>query len=75
MIGIFVVFTINITVTLKRTRLRLKSQASRLFTQPFIQAHIKETMKVPRHCPLWVNSPVTGKFPAQMASNAESVSI
>ena len=49
---------------------RLKSPASRLlFTQPFIQAQIKENIKAPR------NSPVTGEFPAQRASNAKNVSI
>ena len=40
---------------------RLKSSASRLFTQPFIRAQIKESIKAPRHWPLcWelpVNSP------------------
>ena len=30
----------------------LKSPASRLFTQPFIQAQIKENIKAPRHWPL-----------------------
>ena len=40
--------------------------------QPFIQVQIKETIKAPRHCPLWGNSPF---FPAQMASNAKNVSI
>ena len=30
----------------------LKSPASRLFTQPFIQVQIKENMKAPRHWPL-----------------------
>ena len=44
-----------------------KSPASRLFTQPFNRAHIKENIKAPRH---WHCD-----FPAQMASNAESVSI
>ena len=48
---------------------------SRLFTQSFIQAQIKENTKAPRHWPLWDNSPVTGEFPAQRASNAENVSI
>ena len=33
-------------------RRRLKSTASRLFTQPFIQARIKEGIKAPRHWPL-----------------------
>ena len=50
-------------------RWRLKSPASRLFTQPFIQARIKENIKAPRH------RPFCGEFPAQMASNAENVSI
>ena len=31
---------------------RLKSPASPLFTQPFIQAQIKENIKAPRHWPL-----------------------
>ena len=35
---------------------RLKSQASRLFTQPFVQGQIKENIKALRHWPLW------GKF-------------
>ena len=56
-------------------RLRLKSPASRLFTQPFIQAQIKENIKVPRHWPLCGEFTGTGEFPAQMASNAENVSI
>ena len=33
-------------------RWRLKSPASRLFTQPFIKAQIKENIKAPRHWPL-----------------------
>ena len=32
---------------------RLKSQTSRLFTQPFIQAQIKENIRAPRHWSLW----------------------
>ena len=44
-------------------------------TQPFIQAQIKENFKAPRHWPLSGNSTVTGEFLAQMASNAENVSI
>ena len=39
------------------------------FLQPFIQAEIKENIKAPRHWPL------CGEFTAQMASNAEKVSI
>ena len=45
-------------------------------SQPFIQAQIKENIKYPRYWPLCAgNSPVTGEFPAQRASNAENVSI
>ena len=66
----------NITVTSKWVRWHLKSPASPLFTQPFIQAQIKENIKAPHHWPLCGgNSPVAGEFPAQMASNAENVSI
>ena len=60
---------INITVTSKQGRWRLKPPASRLFTQPFIQSQIKGKIKAPPH---W---PVTGEFPAQRTSNAENVSI
>ena len=63
----------NITVTSWWTRWRLKSPASRLITQPFVQAQIKENIKAPRHWPLW--GEFTGEFPSQRASNAESVSI
>ena len=48
---------------------RLKSPASRLLAPPFIQAQIKENFKPPRHWPL------TGEYPAQMASNAENIYI
>ena len=41
-----------ITVMSQWTRWRLKSQASRLFSQPFIQPQIKENIKAPRHWPL-----------------------
>ena len=53
--------------------MRLKSPASRLFTQPFIQAQIKANIKAPRHWPLW--GEFTGELPSQMSSNAENVSI
>ena len=56
-------------------RWRLKSLASPLFAQPFIQVQIKENIKARRHWPLCGESPVVGEFPAQMASNAENVSI
>ena len=64
-----------ITVTSSWARWRLKSPASPLFTQPFIQAQIKETLKRSVTGLCMGNSPLTGEFPAQMASNAENVSI
>ena len=48
-----------------------KSPASRLF----IQAEIKENIKAPRQWPLCGEFTGAGEFPAQMASNAENVSI
>ena len=56
-------------------RLRLKSPALRLFTQPFIQAQIKENITALRHWLLCGEFTGTGEFPKQMASNTESVSI
>ena len=41
----------------------------------FVPTQIKEGIKAPRHWPLWGNSPVTGEFPSQSASNAENASI
>ena len=55
--------------------MRLKSPGWRLLTEPFIQMQIKENIKAPRHCPLCGELTGTGEFPAQMASNAENVSI
>ena len=49
--------------------------ASQIFTQPFIQSQIKENIKAPRHWPLCGEFTGTGEFPAEMASNAENVSI
>ena len=56
-------------------RWRLKSPASRLFTQSFIPTQIKENIKAPGHWPLCGEFTGTGEFPAQKASNAENVSI
>ena len=56
-------------------RRRLKSPASRLFIQSFIQTLIKENIKAPRHWPLCGEFTRTGEFPAQRASYAENVSI
>ena len=64
-----------ITLTPQWARWRLKSPASPLYTQPFIQAHIKENTKARVTGLCAGNSPVTGEFPAQMASNAKNVSI
>ena len=55
---------------------RALSPVSWLFTQPFFQTQIKQNIKAPRHWPLCGEFlPGTGEFPAQMASNAENVSI
>ena len=51
------------------------SQITSLFTQSFIQVQIKENIKAPRHWPLCGEVTETDEFPAQMASNAENVSI
>ena len=54
-------------------RWSLKSPASRLFTQPFIRAQIKENINAPRHWPLYRGEFTgAGEFPAQMTSNAEN---
>ena len=67
------IFCIGITMTLSWVQWHLKSLVSRLFTQSFIQAQIKENIKAPRH---WEgNSPVTGEFPTQRSINTENVSI
>ena len=73
--GLRQISRIAITVTSYWARWRLKSPASRLFAQLFIQAQIKENIEAPRHWPLCGNSPVTCEFPAQMTSNAENVSV
>ena len=67
--------TLHITLTSWWLRWRLKSPASRLFTQPFIQTQIKENIKAPCHWPLCGEFTETGEFPAQRASNAENVFI
>ena len=36
---------------------------------------LNRLFKASRHWPLWGESPLTGEFPAQMASNAENVTI
>ena len=48
--------TMDITVTWLLAQWRLKPPASRLFTQAFVQANIKENTKAPHHWPLWGES-------------------
>ena len=57
-----------------RARWRLKSPASRLFTQPFVRRGSKKTSKLRITGLCEGNSPVTGEFPSQRASNAENAS-
>ena len=45
------------------------------FVHPFIQTHIKEIIKAPRHWPLWYGNPPLTDSPHKRASNAENVSI
>ena len=52
-----------ITLTSQWSRWRLKSPASRLFTQSLIQAQIKENIKIPCHWPL------CGEFTGPMNSS------
>ena len=65
----------HITVTSQWARWRFKSPALRLFTQPLFRRRLKKTSKLCVTGLCACNSPVTGKFPAQMASNAENDSI
>ena len=53
----------------------MKSPASQLFAQPFIQTQIKENIKAPRHWPLCVEFTGADEFSTQMVSKAENVSI
>ena len=64
-----------ITMTWLWARWPLKSPASRLFTQPFIYAQIKENIKAPRHWPVWKEFTGEWWIPAQRANNAENVSV
>ena len=56
-------------------RWRLKSPASRLLLNCFFRRRSKKTSKLCVTGLCAGNSPGTGEFPAQMASNAENVSI
>ena len=53
----------------------MASQITSLTTQLFIQAQIKKTSKLRVTGLCEENSPLTGEFPSQRASNAENVSI
>ena len=57
------------------TSQRLKSPTTPRLFQPFFQTYMKETAKPGATGPLWGESPVTGGFPSQRASNAGRVSI
>ena len=65
----------DMTVTSQWGRWCLKSPTLRLFTQPFIQAQIKDASKLRFTGLCDGNSPVIGEFPAHRTSNAENVSI
>ena len=54
---------------------RLQSPTSRLFTQPFIQAEIKESIEAPRHWPLCGEFTGDRWIPRTKASNAETIFI
>ena len=56
-------------------RWRLKSPASRLFAQPFVQAKIKENVKAPLHWRLWGKSTGDRWIHSQRASNTDKVSL
>ena len=62
-------------MTSQWARWRLKSPASRMFTQLLFRRTSKKTSKLRVTCLCERNSPRTGVFPAQRASNAENVSI
>ena len=49
--------------------------ASRVFTQPFVQAQIKENIKAPHRWPLWGEFTDDRWIPRTKASNAENASI
>ena len=51
-----------------------QSPVSRLFTQAFIEAQLKENTKAPRHWPLWGEFTGDRWIPRTKAINAENVS-
>ena len=66
---------LSITMTSQWARKRLKSPASRLFTQLFIQTQMNENIKAPRHWPLCGEFTVDRWIPLTKAIDAENVSI
>ena len=66
----FLFILVNIIVMSKWARGHLKSPATHLFTQPLVQAQIKEKIKTPRHWPLWGETTGDRWFPSQRANNA-----
>ena len=63
------------TVTSYWAPWRLQLPTSRLFTQPCVQAQIKENIKASRHWPLWGEFTGDWWILPQRASNAEVVSL
>ena len=61
----------HVIVTSQWVRWRLKSPASRLLVQPFVQAHREENINALRHWPLWWESTGDRWILAQRASDAE----
>ena len=59
-------------IVIKMTSQHLKSPASGLLIQKFVQANIKENTKAPRQWPFWEEH---CGFPTQRASNVQSVSV
>ena len=53
----------------------VKSPASRLFSQPFVHAQIKDNIKTLRHWPLWRKPTLICGFSVQRATNTENVTI
>ena len=63
---------LNATINSLHRRHNERNDVSWLFAQPFVQAYIKENIKVPHHWPL---GGVTEGCPSQRASYRENVSI
>ena len=53
---VLIFYRIYITMTSQWARCHLKSPASRMFAQPFVQAQIKEKIKTLCHWPIWGES-------------------